>query len=106
MSSILDTVLLEYESIAQAPTMAELEKQARDEKIGLQAKIMMEREKRYKSVDRFGVVFLIQNPAVWETDPVRKAKIMPTPIKQGKIQDLTGDRSFSSNKLHSIFTEK
>lgn len=107
MTSILDGVLIEYENIARAPTMADLEAQARDLKVSLSQLVAEERTKRYKAVDRLGVVFLIQNPAVWETDPVRKAKIMPMPIRQGKIQDLaSGFTTSNSGKLKAAFFGK
>ena len=107
MTSVLNGILLEYESIAHAPTMADLEAQARDLKVSVTQLVAEERTKRYKAVDRMGVVFLIQNPAVWETEPVRKAKIMPMPIRQGKLQDLaSGFTTSNSGKLKAAFFGK
>lgn len=53
----LDQVLPEYKKISEAPTSVS----------GWSTRaIALEKERRYKAIDRFGNIYLIQNPAVWD----------------------------------------
>ena len=90
--SVLDSVLPEYEPISRAPKLAYLVAQAKDNSEYLDRLIRAERTKLYKSIDSTGIVFLIQNPEVWEWDAKAKANIRPAPLKQGPIGQLKGSQ--------------
>lgn len=93
--SVLDSVLPEYEPISRAPKLAYLVAQAKDNSEYLDRLIKAERSKLYKSIDSTGIVYLIQNPEVWEWDAKAKACIRPAPLKQGPLGQLRGSQATS-----------
>lgn len=90
--SVLDTVLPEYEPISRAVKLEALRAEAGEDDDRLDRLIKNERVKLYKSMDASGIVYLIQNPAVWEWDAKKKGLIRPAPLKQGPIGQLKGSQ--------------
>lgn len=93
--SVLDSVLPEYEPISRAPKLSALREQAKGNEDYLNRLIKNERCKLYKSIDSTGIVYLIQNPEVWEWDAKAKAHIRPAPLKQGPLSQLRGSQATS-----------
>jgi len=93
--SVLDSVLPEYEPISRAPKLSALKAKAGDNEELLDRLIRSERTRLYKSMDSTGLVFLIQNPEVWEYDAKAKAFIRPAPLSQGPIGQLKGSQATS-----------
>lgn len=70
----LSSVAVGYEPISKAPTASDLWLKDPTGKL-----LKEEAEKRYKAVDRYGNVYLIQNPAVWEVKIVNGMRIKCRP---------------------------
>lgn len=66
LHEVLNSILPEYLPISQAPTSSD-------------TMPLNESTKLYKSIDNFGNVFLIQNPAIWILGP--NGYIRPKPKK-------------------------
>lgn len=77
----LDAVYPEYRKISEAPTLAEIEDEVCRYGFDLYNQIKAEQERLYKSQDKWGNVWLIQNPAVWKTIEVegKTFKVRPKP---------------------------
>lgn len=67
----LDTVYPEYRKISEAPTLADLEDESEIYARDLDYLIQKERDTLYKSQDKWGNIWLIQNPAVWKLIEVK-----------------------------------
>lgn len=68
VKSILDDVLPDYKSVLKAPSLAQLEAIAREQNLDFEIVIRQERTRKYKAIDSSsGNVYLVQNPAVWES---------------------------------------
>lgn len=93
--SDLDNVFMEYPNISTAPSLADLQALAIVKKVSMEAVKKDERLVRYKSIDRYGDVSLIQNPAAWEYDEKTKSYIRPQPYKLGNIRKIASTSSKS-----------
>ena len=93
--SDLDNVFTQYPNIAAAPTLADLHALAKQKKVSLEAVKKDERLVKYKSIDRYGDISLIQNPAAWEYDEKTKSYIRPLPLKIGNIRKIAPTSSKS-----------
>jgi hypothetical protein len=82
MSQLAD-ILIEYKSISEAPTIAELVYWADKNGVNVDTALNAERRKKYKAIDGQGMVWLIRNPSVWEYKD--GSYIRPAPELQGHI---------------------
>jgi hypothetical protein len=87
--SQLNSVLSQYPNITSAPSLADLQALAIQKRLSIEAIKKDERLVKYKTIDRYGDVYVIQNPAAWEYDLERKAFIWPLPIKIGNINQMS-----------------
>lgn len=62
----LDSVFPNYRKISEAPTVQELEEEAKVYGLDLTHHLERERHRLYKSQDKWGNIWLIQNPSVWD----------------------------------------
>lgn len=85
----LNSVLSQYPSITAAPSLADLQALAIKKRLPIEAIKKDERLIKYKSIERNGDIYLIQNPAAWEYDVERKAFIRPLPFKIGNIHQMS-----------------
>lgn len=90
-SKILDKILPEYQKISEAPINLEPEQ------------IEYERHKKYKSIDKDGDIYLIQNPAVWHETVDAYGKITKWRPKPELV--FTSDAASKASENRTLITK-
>ena len=107
---ILNSVLPEYQPISQAINgmssfSKERQKEFDDDPESFDQWLMSERKKRYKSIDKFGNIFLIQNPFVWHSYLKLGIKTFVRPAPELKMKWDEAKRSARSSGVVNSGTQ-
>lgn len=95
--SQLDGILEEYDSIAKAPTLRDLELKAQRTKMDIDDVLKAEALRDYKAIDNdTGRIYLIKNPVTWPA--TERGVRRPTPVFQMTLNEARSGLTISPGR--------